>query len=124
MSVGNKPRRLTHPLERDPIMSKLIKMLLVVACAVAGAAGAAGVAGVAGAPSEKAKVAAVNRFAVSVRPMTEAERAHAAAVYAAEPWYASEAAMAAQECDIDYSTPDCQLDDYTADDAAAAAASQ
>ena len=98
-------------------MSKLIKMLLVVACAVAGVAGAAGAAG---APSEKAKAAVVNRFAVSVRPMTEAERAHAAAVYAAEPWYASEAAMAAQECDIDYSTPDCQLDDYTADDAAAA----
>ena len=99
-------------------MSKLIKMLLVVACAVAGVASAAGVAG---APSEKAKAAAVvNRFAVSVRPMTEAEKAHAAAVYAAEPWYASEAAMAAQECDIDYSTPDCQLDDYTADDAAAA----
>ena len=107
MSVGNKPRRLTHPLERDPIMNKLIKALLVVACAVVVAAAAA-------APSSSS-----NRFGQSVRPMTEAEKAHAAAVYAAEPYYESEAAMAAQECDIDYSTPDCQLDDYTADDAAA-----
>lgn len=98
-------------------MNKLLKMLLVVACAVATSAGAASAAG---APSEKAKAAAIyNRFAVSVLPLTEAERAHAAAVYAAEPYYESEAAMAAQECDIDYSTPDCQLDDYTADDAAA-----
>ena len=98
-------------------MSKLVKMLLVVACTVAcTVAGSAN----AGAPSEKAKAAAIyNRFAVSVKPLTEAEKAHAAAVYAAEPYYESEAAMAAQECDIDYSTPDCQLDDYTADDAAA-----
>ena len=88
-------------------MSKLIKMLLAAAAVVV-------VIGTAAA----AAPAAVNRFAQSVLPMTEAERAHAAAVYAAEPWYASEAAMAAQECDIDYSTPDCQLDDYTADDAA------
>ena len=96
-------------------MSKLIKALLVVACVVA-----CTVAGAAGAPSEKAKAAAIyNRFAVSVKPLTEAEKAHAAAVYAAEPYYESEAAMAAQSCDIDYSTPDCQLDDYTADDAAA-----
>ena len=94
-------------------MSKLIKMLLSAAVVV-------GVIGTAAA----AAPAAVNRFAVSVLPMTEAERAHAAAVYAAEPWYASEAAMAAQECDIDYSTPDCQLDDYTADDAAASSVSQ
>ena len=108
MSVGNKPRRLTHPLERDPIMSKLVKALLVVACSVVVAAAAA-------APSSSS-----NRFGQSVLPMTEAEKAHAAAVYAAEPYYESEAAMAAQECDIDYSTPDCQLDDYTADDAAAA----
>ena len=90
-------------------MSKLIKALLAVACSVVVVAAAA-------AP---ATPAAVNRFAVSVLPMTEAERAHAAAVYAAEPYYESEAAMAAQECDIDYSTPECQLDDYTADDAAA-----
>ena len=103
-------------------MSKLIKAMLVVACSVACAVACtvAGVASAAGAPSEKAKAAAIyNRFAVSVRPLTEAEKAHAAAVYAAEPYYESEAAMAAQECDIDYSTPDCQLDDYTADDAAA-----
>ena len=90
-------------------MSKLIKALLVVACSVVVVFGAAAAA----------DPATINRFAMSVRPMTDAERAHAAAVYAAEPWYASEAAMAAQECDIDYSTPDCQLDDYTADDAAA-----
>ena len=88
-------------------MSKLIKALLVVACTVAAISTVA------------ANPAAVNRFAVSVRPMTDEERAHAAAVYAAEPYYESEAAMAAQSCDIDYSTPDCQLDDYTADDAAA-----
>ena len=101
-------------------MNKLIKALLVVACSVAGIAAGAGIASAAGTPSEKAKAAAIyNRFAVSVKPMTDAERAHAAAVYAAEPYYESEAAMAAQECDIDYSTPDCQLDDYTADDAAA-----
>ena len=105
MSVGNKPRRLTHPTRERTIMSKLIKAMLVVACSVVVAAAAA-------APSS-------NRFGQSVLPLTEAEKAHAAAVYAAEPWYASEAAMAAQECDIDYSTPDCQLDDYTADDAAA-----
>ena len=98
-------------------MNKLIKMLLVVACTVAcTVAGSAK----AGAPDDKAKAAAIyNRFAQSVKPLTEAEKAHAAAVYAAEPYYESEAAMAAQECDIDYSTPDCQLDDYTADDAAA-----
>ena len=83
-------------------MSKLVKALLVVAAAAA-------------APSSSS-----NRFGQSVRPMTEAEKAHAAAVYAAEPYYESEAAMAAQSCDIDYSTPDCPLDDYTADDAAAA----
>ena len=100
-------------------MSKLIKALIVVACSVACAV-ACTVAAAAAAPSEKAKAAAIyNRFAVSVKPLTEAEKAHAAAVYAAEPYYESEAAMAAQECDIDYSTPDCQLDDYTADDAAA-----
>ena len=100
-------------------MSKLIKALIVVACSVACAV-ACSVAAAAAAPSEKAKAAAIyNRFAVSVKPLTEAEKAHAAAVYAAEPYYESEAAMAAQECDIDYSTPDCQLDDYTADDAAA-----
>ena len=100
-------------------MSKLIKALIVVACSVACAV-ACSVAAAAAAPSEKAKAAAIyNRFAVSVKPLTEAEKAHAAAVYAAEPYYESEAAMAAQECDIDYSTPDCQLGDYTADDAAA-----
>ena len=100
-------------------MSKLIKALIVVACSVACTV-ACTVAAAAAAPSEKAKAAAIyNRFAVSVKPLTEAEKAHAAAVYAAEPYYESEAAMAAQECDIDYSTPDCQLDDYTADDAAA-----
>ena len=90
-------------------MNKLIKALLVVACSVVVAAAAA-------APSSSSSS---NRFGQSVRPMTDAERAHAAAVYAAEPYYESEAAMAAQECDIDYSTPDCPLDDYTADDAAA-----
>ena len=90
-------------------MSKLIKALLVVACSVV-------VAAAAGAPSSSSNS---NRFGQSVKPLTEAEKAHAAAVYAAEPYYESEAAMAAQECDIDYSTPDCQLDDYTADDAAA-----
>ena len=102
-------------------MSKLIKALLVVACSVACTVACSVVVAAAGAaPSEKAKAAAIyNRFAVSVRPMTDAERAHAAAVYAAEPYYESEAAMAAQECDIDYSTPDCPPDDYTADDAAA-----
>ena len=94
-------------------MSKLIKMLLAAAVVVVVVSGTA-------AAAAAAAPAAVNRFAVSVLPMTEAERAHAAAVYAAEPYYESEAAMAAQECDIDYSTPDCQLDDYTADDAAAA----
>ena len=100
-------------------MSKLIKALIVVACSVACTV-ACTVAAAAAAPSEKAKAAAIyNRFAVSVKPLTEAEKAHAAAVYAAEPYYESEAAMAAQECDIDYSTPDCQLGDYTADDAAA-----
>ena len=88
-------------------MSKLVKMLLVVACSVVVVSAAA------------ASPAIYNRFAQSVKPLTEAEKAHAAAVYAAEPYYESEAAMAAQECDIDYSTPDCQLDDYTADDAAA-----
>ena len=88
-------------------MSKLIKMLLAAAAVVVVIGSAA-----AAAPATS------NRFAVSVLPMTDAERAHAAAVYAAEPYYESEAAMAAQECDIDYSTPDCQLDDYTADDAA------
>ena len=105
-------------------MNKLIKALLVVACSVAcTVAGVASAAGAASTASEKAKAAAIyNRFSVSVRPMTDAERAHAAAVYAAEPYYESEAAMAAQECDIDYSTPDCQLGDYTADDAAAAGA--
>ena len=91
-------------------MSKLVKAMLVVACAVVVAAAAA-------APSSSISS---NRFGQSVRPLTEAEKAHAAAVYAAEPYYESEAAMAAQECDIDYSTPDCQLGDYTADDAAAA----
>ena len=89
VSVGNKPRRLTHPLERDPIMSKLIKALIVVACSVACtvACTVAGVASAAGAPSEKAKAAAAaapssssNRFGQSVRPLTEAEKAHAAAV--------------------------------------------
>ena len=90
-------------------MNKLIKALLVVACSVVVAAAAA-------APSSSSSS---NRFGQSVKPLTEAEKAHAAAVYAAEPYYESEAAMAAQECDIDYSTPDCQLDDYTADDAAA-----
>ena len=90
-------------------MSKLIKALLVVACSVVVAAAAA-------APSSSSSS---NRFGQSVKPLTEAEKAHAAAVYAAEPYYESEAAMAAQECDIDYSTPDCPLDDYTADDAAA-----
>ena len=117
MPVGNKPRRLTHPLERAPIMSKLIKAMLVVACSVACAVACtvAGVASAAGAAPSSSS----NRFGQSVRPMTDAERAHAAAVYAAEPYYESEAAMAAQECDIDYSTPECQLDDYTADDAAA-----
>ena len=102
-------------------MSKLIKAMLVVACSVAcTVACTVAVAAAGAAPSEKAKAAAIyNRFAVSVRPLTEAEKAHAAAVYAAEPYYESEAAMAAQECDIDYSTPDCRLDDYTADDAAA-----
>ena len=89
-------------------MSKLVKMLLVVACSVVVVSAAAA-----------APAAIYNRFAQSVKPLTEAEKAHAAAVYAAEPYYESEAAMAAQECDIDYSTPDCQLDDYTADDAAA-----
>ena len=88
-------------------MSKLVKMLLVVACSVVVVSAAA------------APAAIYNRFAQSVKPLTEAEKAHAAAVYAAEPYYESEAAMAAQECDIDYSTPDCGLDDYTADDAAA-----
>ena len=92
-------------------MSKLVKMLLVVSCSVV-------VASAAAAPAA-APAAIYNRFAQSVKPLTEAEKAHAAAVYAAEPYYESEAAMAAQECDIDYSTPDCQLDDYTADDAAA-----
>ena len=92
-------------------MSKLIKAMLVVACSVACAVV---VAAAAAAPSSSS-----NRFGQSVRPLTEAEKAHAAAVYAAEPYYESEAAMAAQECDIDYSTPDCRLDDYTADDAAA-----
>lgn len=106
-------------------MNKITKALLVVACSVActvaGVASAASAAGVAGVAGEKAKAAAIyNRFAVSVKPLTEAEKAHAAAVYAAEPYYESEAAMAAQECDIDYPTPECQLDDYTADDAAAA----
>ena len=98
-------------------MNKLIKALLVVACSVAcTVAGSAN----AGAPSEKAKAAAIyNRFSMSVKPLTDVERAHAAAVYAAEPYYESEAAMASQECDIDYSTPDCKLDDYTTDDAAA-----
>ena len=91
-------------------MNKLIKALLVVACSVVVAAAAA-------APSSSSSS---NRFGQSVKPLTEAEKAHAAAVYAAEPYYESEAAMAAQECDIDYSTPDCPLDDYTADDAAAA----
>ena len=96
-------------------MSKLIKALLVVACSVACAvACTVAVAAAGAAPSSSS-----NRFGQSVRPMTDAERAHAAAVYAAEPYYESEAAMAAQECDIDYSTPDCPLDDYTADDAAA-----
>ena len=90
-------------------MNKLIKALLVVACSVVVAAAAA-------APSSSSSS---NRFGQSVKPLTEAEKAHAAAVYAAEPYYESEAAMAAQECDIDYSTPDCPLDDYTADDAAA-----
>ena len=89
-------------------MSKLVKMLLVVACSVVVVSAAAA-----------SPAAIYNRFAQSVKPLTEAEKAHAAAVYAAEPYYESEAAMAAQECDIDYSTPDCQLDDYTADDAAA-----
>ena len=89
-------------------MSKLVKMLLVVACSVVVVSAAAA-----------SPAAIYNRFAQSVLPLTEAEKAHAAAVYAAEPYYESEAAMAAQECDIDYSTPDCQLDDYTADDAAA-----
>ena len=89
-------------------MSKLVKMLLVVACSV-----------VVGSAAAASPAAIYNRFAQSVKPLTEAEKAHAAAVYAAEPYYESEAAMAAQECDIDYSTPDCQLDDYTADDAAA-----
>ena len=88
-------------------MSKLVKMLLVAACSVVVASAAASPAAI------------YNRFSQSVKPLTEAEKAHAAAVYAAEPYYESEAAMAAQECDIDYSTPDCQLDDYTADDAAA-----
>lgn len=88
-------------------MSKLVKMLLVVACSVVVVSAAA------------APAAIYNRFSMSVKPLTEAEKAHAAAVYAAEPYYESEAAMAAQACDIDYSTPDCQLDDYTADDAAA-----
>ena len=88
-------------------MSKLVKMLLVAACSVVVASAGA------------APAALYNRFSQSVKPLTEAEKAHAAAVYAAEPYYESEAAMAAQECDIDYSTPDCQLDDYTADDAAA-----
>ena len=94
-------------------MNKLIKALLVVACSVACSVV---VAAAAAAPSSSSSS---NRFGQSVRPLTEAEKAHAAAVYAAEPYYESEAAMAAQECDIDYSTPDCQLDDYTADDAAA-----
>ena len=89
-------------------MSKLVKMLLVVACSVVVVSAAAA-----------APAAIYNRFSMSVKPLTEAEKAHAAAVYAAEPYYESEAAMAAQACDIDYSTPDCQLDDYTADDAAA-----
>ena len=91
-------------------MSKLIKMLLAAAAVVV----------VIGTAAAAAPVPATsNRFGQSVLPLTDAERAHAAAVYAAEPWYASEAAMAAQECDIDNPpTPDCQLDDYTADDAA------
>ena len=91
-------------------MNKLIKALLVVACSVVVAAAAA-------APSISSSS---NRFGQSVLPLTEAEKAHAAAVYAAEPYYESEAAMAASTCDIDDGpTPDCQLDDYTADDAAA-----
>ena len=101
-------------------MSKLIKALLVVACTVACSVACTVALAAIAQSADKAKAAAIyNRFAVSVLPLTEAEKERAAAVYAAEPYYASEAAMAAQECDIDYSTPDCPLGDYTADDAAA-----